>query len=222
MEEQKIWAVLTGDIVASSKLSPSGLNAVLQRLRDGAKRFQDAYPNSVLGKLDVFSGDGWQMLMRNSQLSLRAAIFMRACVKSEEGEKSDSRVAIAWGKIDAENLKPEKLSESTGEAFTASGRALKGMQKSAKMALSPGNEGAPDFRGLLIASIHLLDEIVSHWEPGQAQSVALALLDRTQVRISEDLDISQSAVSQALQSAGWGVVELFVSTLENISETANI
>ena len=214
MVDSKTWAVLTGDIVASSKLSPVRLKAVMQRLRDGAERFQDAYPNSIHGKLDVFSGDGWQMLMPDRQLSLRAAIYMRACVRSEEGEKSDSRVAIAWGEVDAGNLNPDKLSESTGEAFTASGRALEGMRKPERMAISPGNDRSPDYRRLLIVSIHLLDEIVSRWKPGQAQSVALALLDNTQLRISKDLDISQSAVSQALHPAGWAAVERFVSELE--------
>lgn len=100
------YAVVTGDIVGSSKLPPSDLQKLLQRLREGAEQFSAAFPGAVFGKLDVFSGDGWQMLMPDWKRSLRAAVYMRAVAKSTEALRTDTRVAVAWGAVDTESLKP--------------------------------------------------------------------------------------------------------------------
>lgn len=75
---EEVFGVLTGDIVSSSSLASGDLRKVLGRLRDGTKRFAEAFPGSVYGELDVFSGDGWQVLMTDWERSLRAALFLRA------------------------------------------------------------------------------------------------------------------------------------------------
>ena len=45
-KDHSIYAVLTGDIVESSRLSRVELKMVLQRLQEGVEQFQAAYPES--------------------------------------------------------------------------------------------------------------------------------------------------------------------------------
>ena len=79
--QSPVYAVLTGDVVASSKQPPSALQEIMQRLRKGAEQFSKTFPDSVYGRLDVYSGDGFQLLMSDLGRSLRAAVFLRARLK---------------------------------------------------------------------------------------------------------------------------------------------
>jgi hypothetical protein len=208
----KTWAVLTGDIVGSSKLDPKALKGVMQRLRDGAERFGEVYEGAVYGKLDVFSGDGWQMLIEDWRRAPRAALYLRAVVKSEEKLKTDTRVAIAWGPVNETTLMPESISESTGDAFTESGRWLRAMRKGYRLALNPGLSG--DELRFLDCAVSLVDALVSRWTARQAEAVALALLARTQEEIAAQIGKSQPTVHQALQTAGWHGIEELLSEIE--------
>jgi hypothetical protein len=58
------------------------------------------------------------------ELSKRAADGSSAIIKSREKPKIDTRIAIGIGKIDEAALNTKRVSESTGETFTESGRAL--------------------------------------------------------------------------------------------------
>ena len=126
------YAVLTGDIVGSSRLDPAELRALMQRLREGAKRFEQAFAGTVVGELDVFSGDGWQMLMPDWKRSLRAAIFMRALAKADMEIEADTRVAVGWGGVDVTSLNRGRISESTGTFSEVAGSSSGITEKSAR------------------------------------------------------------------------------------------
>ncbi len=216
-DSEKIYAVLTGDVVASSQYEPSELMKIMERLRQGSEDFSAAFPGVVCGKLAVFSGDGWQMLLTDWRKALRAAAFMRAVVKADEKLKVDTRIAIGLGRVDQATLNLDKISELTGEAFERSGRALKEMKKPFLMTWAmPGEESEtealPD--RLLAGSFQLLNEMISRWKPGQAQSVRLALLGKQQEQIAKELQVSQPVVSKSLNNAGWRGVEGFLAKAE--------
>ena len=119
--KQSCYAVLTGDLVKSARLDSVNLKVVLQGLQEGQVRFNQTYANSIVGRMAIFSGDSWQVLMSKFNLSFRLSLFFRALVKASEGLKADTRIALAWGQIDEEKLNPDNISESTGQAFTLSG-----------------------------------------------------------------------------------------------------
>jgi hypothetical protein len=207
------YAVLTGDIVGSSALPPPGLPTLMQRLREAAEQFSAAYPGAVFGKLDVFGGDGWQVLMTDWKRSLRAAFYMRAMAKGMEALKADSRVAVAWGAVDAESLKSERISESTGEAFTRSGRALKIMRKQGRLVLDVG-ESCDEWR-FLQTSVALVDELANRWTSRQAETVAMALLVHGQEAVARRLGKRQPTVYRALRAAGWQGIDTLLEQAEN-------
>jgi hypothetical protein len=70
-DNDKIYAVLTGDIVGSSQYEPDNLKKIMQNLRQGSGDFSIAFPGLIRGKLDVFSGDGWQVLLTDWRKALR-------------------------------------------------------------------------------------------------------------------------------------------------------
>ncbi|MCJ7679942.1 MAG: hypothetical protein MUP70_04370 [Candidatus Aminicenantes bacterium] len=210
--DKQIYAVLSGDIVNSSQLQPKDVKVVMQRLRDGADKFEAVFPRSVFGKLDVFSGDGWQLVMKRYELSLRTALFLRAEVMRDEKLKIDTRVAVAWGTVDVDTMNPERVSESTGAAFTESGRLLKDMPKRSRLLLR--TDKSLSDTPFLMSTVLLLDEMAAHWTPRQADTLALALLNHTQEEIADKRGKSQPTVHQALQTSGWRGIEEFLKVVE--------
>ncbi len=207
-----IYAVLTGDIVNSSSLDPKALMGILQRLNESAECFSGEYPGSVLGKFDTYGGDGWQLLMSNAELSMRAALFLRAVVRSHKIPRIDTRIAIAWGTVDEFTITSDRISQSTGEAFTESGRALKNMAKKHRMIFLHGEHLVQS--GFSRGATLLLDELVRQWTSHQAAAISLALLGKKQEEIADIIDRTQPTVNKLLQRAGWRGIEGFLEEVE--------
>ncbi len=215
---QTYYAVLTGDLVKSVKLDPVNLRLVLQRLQEGQVRFNLTYENSIVGKMAVFSGDSWQVLMNTINLSFRLALYFRALVKASEGLTADTRIAVAWGQIDKETLNPDRISESTGQAFTLSGRALAEMDRSKHLAMAISDSFGLDlYEGFkfLPPSMLLLDVVSGRWTEKQSEMMVLALLGCNQSQIASELNIAQPTVNKSLNAAGWKKLKEYLDYMEN-------
>jgi len=156
--------------------------------------------------------------MSKFNLSFRLSLFFRALVKASEGLKADTRIALAWGQIDEETLNPDNISESTGQAFTLSGRALAEMDRSKFLAMRlSDNLDHNSYGGIkyLAPSMLLLDAVSSRWTEKQSEIMALTLLGCNQYQIASELDIAQPTVYKSLNSAGWKRVKEFLDHVEN-------
>ncbi len=215
--KQGLYAVLTGDIVESVKLNPINLKMVIQSIKEGQASFDRVYPGVMIGLIDIFSGDSWQVLMRHEHLSIRALLYFKALVKAVKGLNADTRIALAWADIDEGTVNPERISESTGEAFTLSGRALAEMDKSKRLTMKLPDTLTQDKESaysLLPYTMLLLDEISKRWTEKQAEAIALALLGVKQKTIAAEISIAQSTVNKRLNGAGWDNLSQYLNYIE--------
>lgn len=210
----KRYAVLTGDVVDSSKLPKAKRQALPEVLRRASRATRKAFPEAVLLDVDVFRGDGWQLLVGDATLAVRIAFFFRACVRSESerGRGLDTRVAIGIGGIDF--VPGERGSEGDGEAYRLSGRALESLPRNqqACLALPPGSadRAAPTV-------IRLLDALAADWTGRQARAVMGALQGLTQEKIAElwSEPIRQPVVARHLETAHWPAFDEGLRFLED-------
>ena len=203
-------AVLTGDIVGSSALTPEQHRQGISTI----KSVVDVFPESVVGSVDVFSGDSWQMLVNDCRMSLRVALYLRASLKRQKALSLDSRVSMAWGTVDMEQVNAERISESTGDLFTASGRGLTGLKKSSRMCFTAP---ADEFLSVTVnGTVRLMDALVRQWSPEQARAVAETLQGKTQSDIATQLGVSQPAVHKSLQAAYWMEIEASMNELNQL------
>ena len=202
MVSEGVYAVLTGDIVSSSWINRDRGDRVLDELLAGERKVKDYFPSSIHGGIDVFQGDSWQLVVQEPLSALRIAILFRALLLSSAG--MDSRVAVGYGSVDY--LPARDVSTGTGEAYTLSGLGLKELLKTVRMKLS----FPTDQRSVLTRSLDtitgLIDLQVQRWTQKQAEATAGALVGLTQQQIArswEDEPVTQQAISQHLDSAGW-------------------
>lgn len=193
-----IHAVLTGDLVGSSRLDPASLQGARQTFEAASAEIARWSPQLVASTPDFFRGDSWQLLLTQPGFSLRAAFYIRARLKAGDPDW-DTRIAIGLGEV--AKIDKSRTSLSSGEAFLLSGHALDAMGSGTTLVVA----ARPQARSL--AALDVLARICStmadDWSPKQAQAVCLALAPGapTQAEMAERLGVTQQAVSKALASA---------------------
>lgn len=161
-------AVLTGDIVASSKLEVTLRHELIAWLKTVSSTFAETHPGSVIGSIDVFRGDSWQLCLSQPHLAITAAVFLRAGLKAHVSREAvDTRIGIGLGTVD--HLATDHLSESSGQAFERSGKALDRLKKT-RLSLCSESD-APHLTLLENVALPLIDLEVTQWSP--IESVAI-------------------------------------------------
>lgn len=208
--ERGLRAVLTGDIVGSSRLSSEERRALHTCFGECVERLVSAFGDQVLHRPEIVRGDSWQFAVSQPDRALEIALFFRGLIRVLlPGERTDSRLAIGFGAIDF--LPGGEISSGDGQAYRLSGEGLETLDKPFRMGLF----FPPVQRSLLSDSldviVRLLDRQVRKWSGAQAEAVTGALIGLTQQTIAEDWvqrEISQQAIAQNLERAGWPTIEI--------------
>lgn len=207
----KQYAVLTGDVVKSSKLTAAQLESVRECVLAAVDQARGWRRGIVKGKAEFYRGDAWQVLLADISHALRVALLIRASVIAQG--IADTRVSIGLGTV--ENLSRTRVSLSTGEAFVLSGHALDDLSGTTRLTIAASRH--PVAPWLRTAAL-LCDALVNQWTARQAEIVALILESReiTHEKIASRMTppVSQQAVSKALTGAGWPAVEDLLITFE--------
>jgi hypothetical protein len=208
-------AILTGDIVASSRLPPAERRQLPRVLEQCGAAIGRAFAADCPLPLAQFRGDGWQLFVRTPARALRVAIYFRALLRSRlASARVDSRVAIGIGGIDF--VPGEDVAKGDGEAYRAAGRGLDRLDRRRRMSLDIGTEPADP---ALTAVVVLADVLVAAWTPSQAQAVLGALTGAIQQETAaswKPRPISQQAVAQHLERARWDAIACALSAFEAV------
>ncbi|MFO8032167.1 MAG: SatD family protein [Desulfohalobiaceae bacterium] len=214
IQKDKVYAVLTGDIIGSSRLSGEQRQELYQAMQRASARLQEAFVQAVPLEMDIFRGDSWQLLVAEPEKALRIGLLYRLDIRTSFADKADSRFGLGIGRILF--LPGERVSQGEGPAFRLSGQALDSLPaySSMGMALEPGRQQG--WAELLQSCMVLLDTIVRDWTPKQALAVYGALLGWTQDRIATlwQPKVSQQTIAEYLQKAGWANVKHFLQVFE--------
>lgn len=194
-------AVLTGDIIRSSRLSPAALDAAMAALARGAAAMS-AWEGAEPARFDRFRGDGWQCLAPSPAQALRATLFLRAHLRALDRD-ADTRVSAGIG---PGVLSPEGLAAASGAAFEVSGRGLDRMARAQQFAVAWADP--PAAAAVIGAVFALADEVSRLWTAKQAEFLIETLSpgDEKQERLAAQRGVSQQAVAKHLsRGSDWAL-----------------
>jgi len=217
VERGKIYAVITGDIVGSSKLKPAERKELHAALKDTSDKLMEFFRQLVPLKVDIFRGDSWQLLVIDPAQSLKIGLFFRAFLRGKmKSKRVDTRISIGVGPIDI--MPEESISSGDGEAFRLSGEALESLSRTHRMTISFPEQMISNNHQALDVILKLIDAFARDWTEKQARAVSGALLEYTQEKIAGswfEREISQQAVAQHLDRAGWNAIEIGLNYFAN-------
>lgn len=206
-------AVLTGDIIRSSRLLPAQMESVRSSLINAVAIVRRWKRGLVKGGLEFFRGDGWQLLLTDPAMAMRVGIFLRASLLA--GGVADSRIAIGLG--EGEKAPSEKVALSTGQAFVLSGHALDEMTQYWRMTIEIPKSAGP-LAGWLPVIGHLCDSLIGQWTRRQAEIVCVAIdpkePDYETVAQSLRPTVSKQAVAKGLKGSNWYVIRESIHRFE--------
>ena len=189
MGQDRIHAVITGDLIASTRHADRAEAAMsaLQSAADPTLRFTR------------FRGDGWQVLLPSAGAALRSAFYFSAALAAADTGLR-SRLAIGIGSVTRQGS--HDLSDAAGTAFERSGRALDLVTLT-----GPGNwhiaagSHLPEWCAALIP---LAEQQASQWTRGQAEVAAawLSNPDGTQEMQASRLNLSRQAWKSRFSGSG--------------------
>lgn len=216
-ENLSIVAVLTGDIVGSTKLDADRRLSLYQTFPNLSTLLKEKYSENISYKISNFRGDGWQVIVNHPAKAFEIALFIRTFIRfMYKNEKLDTRIAIGVGPV--QFIPPDNVSAGDGPAYAISGRLLESFTSN-YMGIgftTSQNELTTKSAGSLVA---LLDYIITSWGAGQCQAVFLALQNLTQAEIADrwtPYPIKQASVSKSLKTAGWEHMKLGISVFEDL------
>jgi hypothetical protein len=174
-----------------------------------ARRVTHYFPAYVPYRIDVFRGDSWQWLVRPAGKALKLAILLRALLRQAYPEAQlDTRIAIGIGEIQA--IPEGDLGRGDGEAFRLSGELLEQFGRGNRLRVAFPAKWPPIMGEALDQLLQLIDLQVRQWTTKQAHAVAGAIIGYTQQEAAQHWfkpAISQQAVGQHLERAGWNTIE---------------
>ncbi len=212
IDPKKTYAVISGDIVGSSRLDRESREDLPRILKQAAATLREFLGDAIPLDIDIYAGDSWQLLLTDPGAALRAAVFLRAYLL-DRAEGVDTRIAVAVGGVDF--VPGERVSEGDGEAFRLSGRLLQETDPGRRMRFACSQ--SPD-AGVWDLAFGLIDAIISRsWSAKQARAVSGSLrgwpLSRTATLWSSP--ISDPTVAGHLKKAGWPAIERTIEYFEH-------
>lgn len=201
-----LYAVITGDLIRSSKAPPEKLDAALASIATTA-HFLTKYTGADT-RFTRFRGDGWQIVL-TPQYYLRAIALILAGLKVDTQTLS-TRFGVGFGPVDS--LGTTDLGDAKGSAFIHSGRALDSLNRDQAVMMSSGSglgARAERLRGTVewsdAAMLPMFSFIARRWTVPQAEAMRIALKDdsQTQGAIAEALGITRQALNLRLTGAGY-------------------
>ena len=191
-------AVISGDIVNSTKLSSAEFEQLLKRIKDIQKWITSENSSNAHS---IERGDEFQSVIHDIESALKYTIMYRIGIKSL-GKEFDSRISFA---IASNADLRESVSESMGEAFILSGRGLKAL-KSERLAFNSDHLELNEQFALLFK---YLDRQLTELTSRQCE-VMLPMLKSNQNlpigELAEKLDVAIATVSKSLKASGWPLI----------------
>ncbi|MGH1423404.1 MAG: hypothetical protein ACRBBU_01655 [Pseudooceanicola sp.] len=207
MDHSADMAVLTGDLVASTQLGRSGIDAAFDALNASAHQ-QAEWLGGPL-RFSRHRGDGWQVALDRPEFALRSALTFRAALRARD-PRFDTYVAIATGPVSAEIGRD--LNAENDAVFVKSGRILDQLtSQDAPMRMAASDNTA------LNAVVVLADHLSMGWTLPQAAAMLHFLAPGelpTFTEAAKRMGKSRQVVSKALEAAGFRPLRHALSNLE--------
>ncbi|MGC8824984.1 MAG: hypothetical protein ACP5PZ_10400 [Bacteroidales bacterium] len=181
-------AVLTGDIIGSSRVSPDkwlkSLKGAFQPLGESPRQWE------------IYRGDSFQAEVSEPLEALQTGIKIKATIKSIKG--LDVRIAIGIGE---KTYQASRITECNGSAFVYSGHRFDILEKE-KINLGIQSPW-PDFDREMNLYLRLALIAMDNWTPNGASMVLLALehWHLSQEQLGKLVGIKQNTVSTRLKRA---------------------
>lgn len=195
----KIYAVISGEIAESKKISQEHLGRIPDIIRSAISEVNRHIDKENQLDYEIIRMDEFLCLSQTAGAALHTMLMLasefRFRAHAELNTRLELRLSIGIGPIE---LFQGQLRESDGTAFRLADEGLRTMKRNQRLMINTGNE---QLDGELHVACGFMDILIHDWSDEQAEALFLSLSGKNQMEISEQLQISQPAVNRRLKAA---------------------
>jgi len=196
-------AVITADIVNSTKLSKAEYKRLMKSLEEILQSYQHEF----------FRGDSFQVFVKSPDQALRVLLQARTvAMKLSESSPSDIRASIGIGQV---KLPVKSFQTASGDVFILSGRSFDKMVKDERLIIVSDEKNKAVNLGLKLIS-QFIDYLFQRLTFKQAAVVYELLMDRSQIDTAKKLKKSQATIHKHIQAAGWPQTEKLLTDYKEL------
>ena len=214
-------AVITADLIDSTKYDKKTLAFILEELQKEFKVLEKDYPGQV--HFDMFRGDSFQGVLKSPEHALRIALRLKATVTKAQLDPMISKAVIPVGDVRmaigvGDGDFPETQTHTAnGEAYQRSGRLLDGMKSlGRKTQFICGEERINDEFDTTFA---FLDNVTDRWSVASSEVIYYLLKGFKEQEIADTLERSQAAINLRKKAASWQEIQGLLKRFESVINT---
>lgn len=220
--QQRVGAVLTGDIIRSQRFDLAVRDSIRREISAATMRLAQSPRLGGALPLPVqqFRGDGWQLPLFAPEPALRICLLLRGHLRMRFAEKDvDTRICMGVGEMPDPNSGGALYD---GEAYILSGQGLDAMPKrgGANLAFTMSSKLSErqGFAEAIRPMLSAVDYLVERWTVKQAAEV-LRILEPTFLQEAPNPPQHERVTRYALERAGWPVIQGILAYFEtNITQ----
>lgn len=201
-------AVITGDIVDSTKLSNKDFDLIMYGLQSALTTIKNSHARN-----DSYNkrGDAFQIVIHDYHNTLRYALYLRTYLKSLK-KPFDCRLSIAIARN--ANLR-FNLESSMGDAFTLSGRGMESMTNE-RLVIQTDRDQAIANRSLELI-VKFIDRQITSLTSRQCEVLVPLLATNQKIQqkeLASLLQITEGTVSSSLKRSEWALISESIELFE--------
>ena len=205
----KIHAVLTGDIINFTRLSPKDRHRLIENseklLKSWIKKSADA---------EIYRGDSFQILFDDIPEALRRSIQLICWFKVQSDQENkiyiSSRISVGIGQV---SYRGKNVLSSDGEAFHLSGRNFDKLKNDELISIHTDDQKKNKAISVIL---NFVNKIINEWTIPQAEVIFKLIEGQTQQEIADNLSVSQPSVNSRIKLAHWKDVELAINYISEL------
>jgi len=201
------YSIIAGKLAESKKLKPEILGKVPDILRECFQAVKE--PNEEVSPLEyeLQRLDEFISLVEQPENALHKALLLASYFRYQAYRqlnlRLDLKLSIAIGPVE---LRKSALRESDGTAIRLALAGLDSMKKNQRLVIRVDDE---NYNGEFEVACGFMDNLIHDWSDEQAEALFFSMKGMNQVKISEQLNISQPAVNRRLKAAHGEAIERF-------------
>lgn len=215
-----LYGAISADVVDSTSLAKEDILHLGDEIRASLADMRHYCYPYFWGR--IVKGDAFECCVDDPRMTLRLALLVKCRIKIWAGSLYCStslkelglRFSIGIGRM---RINDPKVDIMDGEAIYIAGRNLYKISQSPMTSIFGMNMRDPNILKLLNQNIALLDDLINSLSAKQSEVIYWRLLRRTEVEISNILDIAQSSVNSRSRIGGWKLISETLGIYEQIN-----
>ncbi len=214
MSNKPYYSIIAGELADSHKIPRDKLAKIPDIIRSSIHAV-----NKIKGRADdiqfeIIRMDEFLAMIETPNTALHSLLMFVSQFRYESykelGIRAELRLSISIGPVE---FAQKELRESDGTAFREAASGLSAMKRNQRIHIKTQDKALNEE---FIVTCGFMDILIHNWSDEQAEALFHSLSGKNQIKISEELKISQPAVNRRLKAAHWDATERFIKRYETL------